>query len=126
MNESVVIPRGKERHRHASRPTSDSIRSRRPAPKGSSITIGRETLALSVLQRAVFQSVTEVRIGTCSWADDALSKYFYPPKLPAKERLAYYAEHFDTVEVDSTYYRLPASRWCRAGPTARRPASRCT
>ena len=51
--------------------------------------------------------LTPIRIGTCSWADEALSKYFYPPKLPAKERLAYYAEHFDTVEVDSTYYRLP-------------------
>ena len=50
---------------------------------------------------------TPIRIGTCSWADEALSKYFYPPKLPARERLAYYAEHFDTVEVDSTYYRLP-------------------
>src|SRR5438128_263631 len=49
-----------------------------------------------------------VRIGTCSWADEALSKYFYPPKLPAKERLAWYAEHFDTVEVDSTFYRLPS------------------
>jgi uncharacterized protein YecE (DUF72 family) len=48
-----------------------------------------------------------VRIGTCSWADEALSKWFYPPKLPAKERLAWYAEHFDTVEVDSTFYRLP-------------------
>ncbi|HEY2072827.1 MAG TPA: DUF72 domain-containing protein [Gaiellaceae bacterium] len=48
-----------------------------------------------------------VRVGTCSWADEALSKYFYPPKLPARERLAYYADHFDTVEVDSTYYRLP-------------------
>jgi uncharacterized protein YecE (DUF72 family) len=49
-----------------------------------------------------------VRIGTCSWADEALSKYFYPPKLPAKERLAWYSQFFDTVEVDSTYYRLPA------------------
>ncbi|MGZ4334020.1 MAG: DUF72 domain-containing protein [Gaiellaceae bacterium] len=48
-----------------------------------------------------------VRIGTCSWADEALSKYFYPPKLPARERLAWYAQFFDTVEVDSTYYRLP-------------------
>src|SRR6476619_5811449 len=48
-----------------------------------------------------------VRIGTCSWADEALSKWFYPPKLPAKERLAWYAEHVDTVEVDSTFYRLP-------------------
>jgi uncharacterized protein YecE (DUF72 family) len=52
--------------------------------------------------------VTPIRIGTCSWADDALSKYFYPPKFPAKERLTYYAERFDTVEVDSTYYRLPS------------------
>jgi uncharacterized protein YecE (DUF72 family) len=51
--------------------------------------------------------MTAVRIGTCSWADDALSKYFYPPKLPAKERRAWYAQYFDTVEVDSTYYRLP-------------------
>jgi uncharacterized protein YecE (DUF72 family) len=51
-----------------------------------------------------------IRIGTCSWADEALSKWFYPPKLPARERLAWYAEHFDTVEVDSTYYRLPDER----------------
>jgi uncharacterized protein YecE (DUF72 family) len=49
-----------------------------------------------------------VRIGTCSWADEALSKYFYPKGVPAKERLQYYAQHFDTVEVDSTYYRLPS------------------
>jgi uncharacterized protein YecE (DUF72 family) len=48
-----------------------------------------------------------IRIGTCSWADEALSKYFYPKGLPAKERLTYYSERFDTVEVDSTFYRLP-------------------
>jgi uncharacterized protein YecE (DUF72 family) len=53
------------------------------------------------------RGLTPIRIGTCSWADEALSKHFYPPKLPAKERLPWYAEHFDTVEVDSTYYRLP-------------------
>jgi len=62
-----------------------------------------------------------VRIGTCSWADEALSKWFYPPKLPAKERLAWYAEHFDTVEVDSTYYRLP-SESAVAGWAERTPA----
>jgi uncharacterized protein YecE (DUF72 family) len=61
-----------------------------------------------------------IRIGTCSWADEALSKYFYPPGLPAGERLAYYADHFDTVELDSTYYRLPvesmAQRWAEQTP----------
>src|SRR5712691_13447428 len=64
--------------------------------------------------------MAELRIGTCSWADEALSKYFYPPGLPAGERLGYYAEHFDTVEVDSTYYRLPdeemVKRWAERTP----------
>ena len=48
-----------------------------------------------------------IRIGTCSWADDALSKHWYPEGVPARDRLAYYAERFSTVEVDSTYYRVP-------------------
>ena len=61
-----------------------------------------------------------LRIGTCSWADEALSKYFYPPGTPSGERLGYYAQHFDTVEVDSTYYRLPVlemvERWAERTP----------
>ena len=65
-------------------------------------------------------AVAEVRIGTCSWADEALSKHWYPKGLSAGERLAYYAQHFDTVEVDSTYYRLPAEemvrRWAERTP----------
>jgi uncharacterized protein YecE (DUF72 family) len=65
--------------------------------------------------------MAEIRIGTCSWADDALSKHFYPKGLPAGERLAHYAQHFDTVEVDSTYYRLPdagmVQRWAERTPT---------
>jgi uncharacterized protein YecE (DUF72 family) len=48
-----------------------------------------------------------VRIGTCSWADDALVRHWYPRGLPAGERLAWYASHFSTVEVDSTFYRVP-------------------
>ena len=48
-----------------------------------------------------------IRVGTCSWADDALATHWYPPGLPPLERLAYYAERFSTVEVDSTYYRVP-------------------
>ena len=61
-----------------------------------------------------------IRVGTCSWADEALSKHWYPPGLPAGDRLAYYAQHFDTVEVDSTYYRLPVEtmveRWAERTP----------
>jgi uncharacterized protein YecE (DUF72 family) len=54
-----------------------------------------------------------VRIGTCSWADEALSKHWYPPGTPAQARLAWYAEHFSTVEVDSTYYRVPTEQMVR-------------
>ena len=68
----------------------------------------------------MLQSMAEIRIGTCSWADEALSKHWYPKGLPAGERLAHYAQHFDTVEVDSTYYRLPAEdmvrRWAERTP----------
>jgi uncharacterized protein YecE (DUF72 family) len=54
-----------------------------------------------------------IRIGTCSWADDALSRHWYPPGVPARERLPYYAERFSTVEVDSTYYRVPDEKMVR-------------
>ncbi len=54
-----------------------------------------------------------IRIGTCSWADDALAKLFYPPGTPPKERLAYYAERYSSVEVDSTYYRVPTEHMVR-------------
>ncbi len=57
-----------------------------------------------------------IRIGTCSWADESLTRYFYPPGVKgAEERLRYYTDRFDTVEANSTYYRLPdrelVERW---------------
>jgi uncharacterized protein YecE (DUF72 family) len=51
-----------------------------------------------------------IRVGTCSFADEALSKHWYPRGIRAGEqRLRYYAERFDTVEVDSTFYALPTA-----------------
>ncbi|MEA2282728.1 MAG: hypothetical protein QOK21_3335 [Solirubrobacteraceae bacterium] len=48
-----------------------------------------------------------IRVGTSSWADPGFVEEWYPPGLPAHERLAWYAEHFDTVEVNSTFYAVP-------------------
>lgn len=48
--------------------------------------------------------------GTCSWTEKTLiqSSEFYPDNVRTSEsRLRYYSEHFDTVEVDSTYYAIP-------------------
>jgi uncharacterized protein YecE (DUF72 family) len=56
---------------------------------------------------------TEFLVGTASWTDPTLIKsgLFYPPTArTAADRLAFYAEHFRTVEVDSSYYALPSER----------------
>jgi uncharacterized protein YecE (DUF72 family) len=45
---------------------------------------------------------------------------FYPEKLPAAEMLRYYAGHFATVEINNTFYRMPAepmlARWAEEVP----------
>jgi uncharacterized protein YecE (DUF72 family) len=65
--------------------------------------------------------VAVVHIGICSWADDGLLKHWYPREVrTAEARLRYYAERFETVEVDSPFYRLPspenAARWAERTP----------
>lgn len=54
----------------------------------------------------------EYRVGTASWTDPTLlATGFYPRTVKdAEARLRFYAEHFNTVEVDSTYYALPSER----------------
>ncbi|HUG49025.1 MAG TPA: DUF72 domain-containing protein [Candidatus Limnocylindria bacterium] len=54
-----------------------------------------------------------IRVGTASWTDPTMTAgtVFYPAGTEtAEERLQYYASQFPLVEVDSTYYALPARR----------------
>ena len=49
-----------------------------------------------------------VRIGCSGWNyNHWRDGVFYPPRLPPRRWLDHYAAHFDTVEVNSTFYRLP-------------------
>jgi uncharacterized protein YecE (DUF72 family) len=62
-----------------------------------------------------------IRVGTCSWADESFVKAWYPKGVGrGQSRLEYYAERFDVVEANSTFYRLPdedlVARWARAVP----------
>jgi uncharacterized protein YecE (DUF72 family) len=53
----------------------------------------------------------EILVGTASWTDKTLleSGRFYPREAKSAEaRLRYYAAQFPLVEIDSTYYALPA------------------
>ncbi|HET6171898.1 MAG TPA: DUF72 domain-containing protein [Gaiellales bacterium] len=61
------------------------------------------------------------RIGCSGWNyDDWRDGAFYPPRCPARRWLALYAERFDTVELNATFYRLPrrsaAERWAQETP----------
>src|SRR5690349_10602726 len=76
----------------------------------------------------IFSCVAKVRtstdskilVGTASWSDPGFVERWYPPRLPASERLPWYAEHFGMVEVNSSFYALPDARlvrrWCEATP----------
>jgi uncharacterized protein YecE (DUF72 family) len=48
-----------------------------------------------------------IRVGTSSWADPGFVKEWYPPKLPARERLPWYAQRFELVELNSSFYAVP-------------------
>jgi uncharacterized protein YecE (DUF72 family) len=58
----------------------------------------------------------QIRVGTASWTDRTLIESgWYPPEANNPEkRLRYYARQFPLVEVDATYYALPAEQTARA------------
>ena len=62
----------------------------------------------------------QILVGTASWSDPGFVERWYPPKLPAGDRLPWYAQHFEMVEVNSTFYAVPemrlVERWTRATP----------
>lgn len=48
-----------------------------------------------------------IRIGTAAWSDH---QEFYPKGLKPGDRIAYYAQHFPVVEVNSSYYHIMPER----------------
>ena len=50
----------------------------------------------------------KIHIGTSGFSYEDWSGTFYPPSLKATHRLEYYAQKFDTVELNSSFYQLPA------------------
>jgi uncharacterized protein YecE (DUF72 family) len=62
------------------------------------------------------QTAAKILVGTASWTDPSLieSGRFYPPDARTPEaRLRFYASQFPLVEIDSSYYGLPAERTAR-------------
>ena len=53
------------------------------------------------------QTALRLLAGTSGYSYKEWLGHFYPEKLPANEMLRYYAEHFTTVEINNTFYRMP-------------------
>lgn len=51
---------------------------------------------------------SKIRIGTSGYSFKDWVGSIYPESLPQKEWLSFYAREFDTVEINSTYYRIPS------------------
>lgn len=62
----------------------------------------------------------DVRIGTSGWYYEHWKGRFYPADLPKAKWLEYYAQQFDTVEINNTFYHLPKEqtlqRWHKIAP----------
>jgi uncharacterized protein YecE (DUF72 family) len=65
-------------------------------------------------------SLDGLHVGTSGWAYPSWKPGFYPAGTDSKAFLAFYAQHFDTVELNTTGYRLPSEeqfrRWAAAAP----------
>jgi uncharacterized protein YecE (DUF72 family) len=61
-----------------------------------------------------------ILVGTSSWADPGFVEDWYPRGMAARDRLAWYAERFEYVEVNSSFYAVPeqrtVARWAEITP----------
>lgn len=53
-------------------------------------------------------------VGTSGYAYKEWKGSFYPADLPAKRMLHYYGEHFRSVEINNTFYRMPTAALLQA------------
>src|SRR6266513_5936668 len=62
----------------------------------------------------------KVHIGTSGWHYKHWRGPFYPDDLAPAKMLSWYAERFDTVEINNSFYKLPSSEalaaWCSQTP----------
>lgn len=64
--------------------------------------------------------MSTIFVGTASWSDPGFVEFWYPKKMRPADRLGWYAQHFEMVEINSTFYSAPepamAQRWCASTP----------
>ncbi|MFN4197343.1 MAG: DUF72 domain-containing protein [Caldimicrobium sp.] len=65
--------------------------------------------------------MTKYYIGTSGWNYPSFRNIFYPADLKSKDWLAFYSNHFNTVEINVTFYRTPKpstfQKWYETTPS---------
>ena len=56
---------------------------------------------------------SNLHLGTSAFTAAGWPGSFYPAGMKPAEFLSYYAQHFDTVEIDTTFYRIPSPAMVR-------------
>jgi uncharacterized protein YecE (DUF72 family) len=64
--------------------------------------------------------MANLKIGTSGWSYRHWKELFYPAELSSKNWLKFYSRHFDTIEINSSFYRLPKretfENWAKITP----------
>jgi uncharacterized protein YecE (DUF72 family) len=64
--------------------------------------------------------MSAIVVGTSSWADPGFVKHWYPKEVAARDRLSFYAERFEVVELNASFYAAPprenVERWAEITP----------
>jgi uncharacterized protein YecE (DUF72 family) len=72
------------------------------------------------MEATVVSERSQIRIGCSGWQYRHWREIFYPKGLPQSRWFAFYAEHFDTVEINSSFYHLPKAstfeKWREQAP----------
>ena len=120
-----AVPLGRHRRRPAARARARARRSERRRLRAFADApldlVPRSRVAAAGTASCAARREPSVRIGCSGWNyAHWRNGVFYPPRLPASKWLDHYAQFFDTVEVNATFYRLPkrtsVARWVEQSP----------
>ncbi len=69
----------------------------------------RALLQASILisEHSMTSNPPQLQIGTSGWVYKHWMEIFYPVNLPKNQQLSFYSQHFSTVEINFSFYRLP-------------------
>lgn len=72
-------------------------------------------------EKQILPSTSLLRLGTSAWSNPSWEGVFYPAAAKASDYLGFYAQKFDCVEIDNTFYRVPSAamvqKWATDTPS---------